>query len=80
VENFPPAQMSVHVATDAVVYKKEVYKAAQNNQADKEFQSVLILVAIRLGISNLNPIYHDALKVNPFYNPALAIRTDVCEI
>jgi len=56
VEDYPAAQLSVHVVTDGVVYKNEVYKAVKNNQ------SVLILVAIRLGIDNLNPIYYDALK------------------
>ncbi|CAG8533380.1 7841_t:CDS:10 [Ambispora gerdemannii] len=62
VDNFPTAQLSVHVATDGVVYKNEVYKAARNNQNHQEFQSVLILVAIRLGINKLNPLYYDALK------------------
>ena len=61
VEDYSAAQLSVHVVTDGVVYKNEVYKAMQNNQ------SVLILVAIRLGIDNLNPIYYDALKVR-FYH------------
>ncbi|KAG9291499.1 hypothetical protein G9A89_021918 [Geosiphon pyriformis] len=62
VQNFPTAQLSVHVTTDAVIYKKEVYKAAQDNQNHQEFQSVLILVAIRLGTNKLNPLYYDALK------------------
>jgi cysteine protease ATG4 len=62
VEDYPAAQLSVHVVTDGVVYKNEVYKAMQNNQ------SVLILVAIRLGIDNLNPIYYDALKVRFYYD------------
>ncbi|RHZ84562.1 hypothetical protein Glove_79g130 [Diversispora epigaea] len=30
--------------------------------SNKDFQSILILVAIRLGINNLNPVYYDALK------------------
>jgi hypothetical protein len=29
-----------------------------------EFKPTLILVAIRLGIDELNPIYHPAVKVN----------------
>ncbi|CAG8511685.1 9226_t:CDS:10 [Ambispora leptoticha] len=62
VDNFPTAQLSVHVSTDGVVYKNEVYKAARNNQNHQEFQSVLILVAIKLGPNKLNPIYYDALK------------------
>ncbi|CAG8722937.1 13830_t:CDS:2 [Cetraspora pellucida] len=62
VEDFPAANLSVYVATDGVVYKNEVYKAGKNNRTGKDFQSVLILVAIRLGINNLNPIYHNALK------------------
>ncbi|KAF0463397.1 peptidase C54 [Gigaspora margarita] len=62
VEDFPAAHLSVYVATDGVVYKNEVYKAGKNNRTGKDFQSVLILVAIRLGINNLNPIYYNALK------------------
>ncbi|CAG8476290.1 146_t:CDS:2 [Acaulospora colombiana] len=57
VEDFPPAQLRVYETTDAVVYKNEIYKSGKGN-----FRSVLILVPIRLGINNLNPIYYDALK------------------
>ncbi|CAG8448086.1 873_t:CDS:2 [Funneliformis mosseae] len=62
VEDYPAAQLSVHIATDGVVYKNEVYNAAQNNRSGKDFQSVLILVATRLGTDKLNSIYYDALK------------------
>ncbi|RIA84128.1 hypothetical protein C1645_784824 [Glomus cerebriforme] len=61
VEDYSAAQLSVHVVTDGVVYKNEVYKAAQNNRSGR-FQSVLILVSTRLGTDNLNPKYYDALK------------------
>ncbi|CAG8509522.1 8297_t:CDS:2 [Acaulospora morrowiae] len=57
VEDFPSAQLSVYVTTDTVVYKNDIYKGEKGN-----FKSVLILVAIRLGIDNINPIYYDALK------------------
>ncbi|CAI2168873.1 9947_t:CDS:2 [Funneliformis geosporum] len=47
VEDYPAAQLSVHIATDGVVYKNEVYNAAQNNRSGKDFQSVLILAYFR---------------------------------
>ncbi|CAJ0913613.1 19016_t:CDS:2 [Entrophospora sp. SA101] len=62
VENFSDAQLNVYIATDGVVYKNDVYKTAQNNLLNKDFQSILILISIRLGINNLNPIYNEALK------------------
>jgi hypothetical protein len=64
VEDYSAAQLSVHVVTDGVVYKNEVYKVAKNNKSGRDlFQSVLILVSTRLGTDNLNPKYYDALKV-----------------
>ena len=54
--------MSVYVATEGVVYKNEVYKEALRNSEEKS-RSVLILVAIRLGISSLNPVYYEGVKV-----------------
>ena len=63
VENFSDAQLNVYIATDGVVYKNDVYKSAKNNHSNKDFQSILILVSIRLGVSNLNPVYNEALKV-----------------
>ncbi|CAG8754021.1 16637_t:CDS:2, partial [Dentiscutata erythropus] len=62
VEDFPGAQLSAYITKDGVVYKNDVYKTAKNNKQNKDFQSILILVAIRLGINNLNPIYYDALR------------------
>ncbi|RHZ46205.1 hypothetical protein Glove_629g19 [Diversispora epigaea] len=62
VEDFPVAQLSAYITKDGVVYKNDVYKTAKNNKQNKDFQSILILVAIRLGINNLNPVYYDALK------------------
>ncbi|CAB4424370.1 unnamed protein product [Rhizophagus irregularis] len=63
VEDYSAAQLSVHVVTDGVVYKNEVYKVAKNNRSGRDFfQSVLILVSTRLGTDNLNPKYYDALK------------------
>ncbi|CAG8716250.1 16363_t:CDS:2, partial [Racocetra fulgida] len=76
VEDFPAAHLSVYVATDGVVYKNEVYKAGKNNRAGKDFQSVLILVAIRLGINNLNPIYHNALKISEKYKSVFTIAQE----
>ncbi|CAG8664043.1 9210_t:CDS:2, partial [Paraglomus brasilianum] len=61
VENFSDANMSVYVATEGVVYKNEVYKEALRN-SEENFRSVLILVAIRLGISSLNPVYYEGVK------------------
>ncbi|OZJ03043.1 hypothetical protein BZG36_03712 [Bifiguratus adelaidae] len=71
VSKVPEAGLTVHVATDGVVYKSDVQQVARETQGDDDtqspkppgpFKSVLILVSIRLGIDNLNPIYHQALK------------------
>lgn len=82
VTHYPAANLAVAVATDGTVYRNEVYEAAtaavQGSGSDAEAEAlkhkegewrpVLILVAIRLGIDQLNPIYYPALKVSESRN------------
>ena len=60
--------MSLHIASDGVIYKDEVKKLfAATSPDDGGFKgknkAVLILVPLRLGLDNLNPVYYPALKV-----------------
>ncbi|RUS19705.1 hypothetical protein BC937DRAFT_87076 [Endogone sp. FLAS-F59071] len=49
--------VSVYVSTDGVVYKNDVYRIAHRRNSTR-FGHVLVLVATRLGLDSLNPIYH----------------------
>lgn len=50
----------MYVTTDGVIYKDQVEEAM--SKKPEGFNSLLILVTIRLGIDKLNPIYNDAIK------------------
>lgn len=54
--------MSVYVSTDGVVYKNDVYRIAHRRNSTR-FGHVLVLVATRLGLDSLNPIYHLGVQV-----------------
>ncbi|QRW05883.1 peptidase family C54 protein [Ceratobasidium sp. AG-Ba] len=73
---FPEAQLSVSLAVDGTVFASDVYAASylgmvasggrsissRKSTARWGGRAVLILVNIRLGIDNVNPIYYEALK------------------
>lgn len=73
---FPEAQLSVSLAVDGTVFASDVYAAShigmvssggrsissRKSTAKWGGRAVLILVNIRLGIDNVNPIYYEALK------------------
>lgn len=50
------SQLSVHVALDCQLAKDEIQSRSSS------FQPLLIIVPVRLGLSELNPIYIDGLK------------------
>ncbi|KAG9093086.1 Cysteine protease atg4 [Ceratobasidium sp. UAMH 11750] len=76
VHAFPEAQLSVSLAVDGTVFASDVYAAShlgmvasggrsissRKSAARWGGRAVLILVNIRLGIDNVNPIYYEALK------------------
>jgi cysteine protease ATG4 len=47
--------LKCHVAQDATLFKDQIYDLFQQNH------SVLLLVPVRLGVENLNPIYHRSI-------------------
>ncbi|CAE6501082.1 unnamed protein product [Rhizoctonia solani] len=73
---FPECQLSVSLAVDGTVFASDVYAASHMGMvtpSGRSFSSrrsaskwggraVLILVNIRLGLDNVNPIYYEALK------------------
>ncbi|KAG8733088.1 Cysteine protease atg4 [Ceratobasidium sp. 423] len=73
---FPECQLSVSLAVDGTVFASDVYAASHMGMVTPSGRSissrrsaskwggraVLILVNIRLGLDNVNPIYYDALK------------------
>ena len=62
------AQLNVYIADDGAIYKDDVYETAKKNRLNKDFQSLLILVSIKLGTNNLNSVYNEALKVGFFFS------------
>ncbi|KAJ3031751.1 hypothetical protein HDV00_008139 [Rhizophlyctis rosea] len=62
--------MALHVASDGVVYKDDVKRMFTASPSQDESttsgknKAVLILVPLRLGLDNLNPVYHSALKAS----------------
>ncbi|KAF7729749.1 Cysteine protease atg4 [Apophysomyces ossiformis] len=117
VSDFPPAKMGVYIATDGVVYRKDVQDVATgkkprgdfgrlssrahptkddreearkiyNNynatvhepvESDGQFRSILVLVAIRLGIDSLHPSYYPGLKIAKRYTPVFTIEKQAPE-
>ncbi|KAJ3321234.1 Cysteine protease atg4 [Boothiomyces sp. JEL0866] len=52
------AQLTIHVSQDSILYKKQVYN-------DLKEKSLLILVSLRLGVEDLNPLYQPLIKMDP---------------
>jgi len=78
VHDFPKAQMSVAVAVDGQLFESEVYAASHPPQQSESGsrrsgfkrqpakwgdRAVLVLVATRLGLEGVNPVYYENLKV-----------------
>ncbi|KAJ3203450.1 Cysteine protease atg4c [Entophlyctis luteolus] len=57
-------KLSIYVASDGVVVLDELKAACSRKsmQGKPEWNSVLILVPVRLGLESLNSVYHEALK------------------
>jgi len=51
--------ISICVSVDQTIYKDEILKVTNNWK-----KALVLLLPIRLGIKNLNPLYYDDLKVN----------------
>ncbi|KAI8594105.1 hypothetical protein BDZ88DRAFT_402591 [Geranomyces variabilis] len=55
--------LTVHVATDGVVYQDAVQADCLPNDADySEWMPVLILIPLMLGVNEMNPLYHNGLQ------------------
>ncbi|KAJ3081894.1 Cysteine protease atg4 [Quaeritorhiza haematococci] len=69
IQHHKETDLTMYVATDGVVYKDELRTAStQSSKAEGDddansWKPLLILVPLRLGLENLNPVYHPALKV-----------------
>ncbi|KAJ3273691.1 Cysteine protease atg4 [Terramyces sp. JEL0728] len=55
VQEDKQSQLNIHVSQDSILYKKQVY----NDIKDK---SLLVLVSLRLGVEDLNPLYYPLIK------------------
>jgi cysteine protease ATG4 len=53
--------IKVYVGMDNVVYKEEVLSLALETDLTT-WTPLLLLVPLRLGVDNLNPLYYDAIK------------------
>lgn len=62
VKNDIQTNLSIHVANDGALYKDLVAERLKEKNNQGQTQSVLILIPLRLGIDNLNPIYISAIK------------------
>ncbi|KZW00686.1 hypothetical protein EXIGLDRAFT_711000 [Exidia glandulosa HHB12029] len=78
VHDFPRAQLSVAMAVDGVLYESDVYSASHHPRSSSDGprrssgfkrhagkwgdRAVLVLVATRLGLDGVNPIYYENLK------------------
>ncbi|KAJ3276697.1 Cysteine protease atg4 [Borealophlyctis nickersoniae] len=67
LQSHKDTSLSLYIASDGVVYRKDIAEefAAKSGGDDgkEKSNSVLILVPLRLGLDNLNPVYYPALKV-----------------
>ncbi|KAH6571056.1 hypothetical protein BASA50_004397 [Batrachochytrium salamandrivorans] len=62
VNNEHRTSMRVHVANDGVLYKSEVISLLSNTREDGKTMAVLVLIPLRLGVENMNPVYYPAVK------------------
>ncbi|KAJ3047955.1 Cysteine protease atg4 [Rhizophlyctis rosea] len=67
LQSHKDSTMSLHIASDGVIYKDEVKKVFAASSPDDgavkgKNKAVLILMPLRLGLENLNPVYYPGLK------------------
>ena len=79
---FPECGLGVALAIDGTLYETEVFAASHGptSRTPRRAQSgtwgtrpVLLLLGVRLGISGVNPIYYDSIKVC-FESPPSPLR------
>jgi len=65
--------IGVSVATDGTLFRSDVFSASHGGlrypQSLKEtwgHQPVLLLIALRLGLDGVNPVYYETVKVGLF--------------
>jgi hypothetical protein len=51
------------VSNDGILFKNDVEKAFRKELDKNPKKSMLLLLNVRLGLDNLNSVYHEALKV-----------------
>ena len=63
-DNDKESGLKIYVANDGVLYQDQVIQMFNQAQKDRITFSLLILIPLRLGVDQLNPIYYSALKVS----------------
>ncbi|KAI9208359.1 uncharacterized protein BJ171DRAFT_491094 [Polychytrium aggregatum] len=56
------SRLEIHYCLDGAVYKSDVQATAKSEDDDPEWKPLLLLIPLRLGVENLNPVYHNALR------------------
>jgi len=62
------SSLKIHVALDNAVVSDEIVNLCQNGSHDtgSDWNPLLLIIPLRLGLSSINPIYISGLKVVPF--------------
>ncbi|KAI9227794.1 MAG: hypothetical protein DHS80DRAFT_16610 [Piptocephalis tieghemiana] len=61
---FPECGLRIAVALGDTIYKDQVRQVATDSGAQDEWQPLLLLVVVMLGVGTINPVYLPALRVS----------------
>jgi hypothetical protein len=69
VHAYPEAGLGISIATDSTIFHSDVLATSHSCVSGRQTRTwgdraVLVLVAIRLGLDGVNPIYYDSVKVS----------------
>lgn len=73
VGRYEPAGLAVANFVDGSIYKSVVEAEASVRTDGSWSRPVLVLVGLRLGIDNFNPLYHDGVKVRVYSHSAASL-------
>ncbi|KIY68678.1 hypothetical protein CYLTODRAFT_395071 [Cylindrobasidium torrendii FP15055 ss-10] len=62
VQAFPDAKLGVALSEDSSLYQVDVYEASGGTDAWGK-KPVLVLMGLRLGLEDVNPLYHETIKM-----------------
>jgi len=76
LHSYPEAGLGVHIASDKQIFRSGVFAASHGiSERNVTFSAwgnrpVLVMICVRLGLSGVNPLYYETVKVNLHTSPS----------